>query len=198
MIRSVALLSAVALAVPLGLGAVQNTAPAGTQVERAFQKGGRIRLDLAAGEYKIQGSDLDVIRVRWRTRKPEDAWRAAANVVIERQTARISTHGPKDGFHVQIDVPRRTDLDLNLSAGELDIRGIEGSKNLSMWAGEATVEVGEASLYRRVDASVRVGELNARPFDVSKGGILRSFTRSGQGKYTFQARLFAGELTLMR
>ncbi len=61
-----------------------------------------------------------------------------------------------------------------------------------------TVAVGDPGLYRTVDAAVRVGELEARPFNIDKEGILRSFTHNGSGKYTFRARLFAGELRLLK
>lgn len=179
----------------LALGAYQPAAPA-SQIERAFQKGGKVRLNLVAGEYALRGSTADTIRVRWQTRKPRDMDRARVDVSVNRDTATVRTHGPKDGFRVEIDLPQRTDLELDLSAGELSIRDIEGNKNLSMWAGEITVDVGDASRYRRVDASVRFGEIDARPFDVSTGGILRSLRRNGRGEYTFRARLFAGEMKL--
>lgn len=180
----------------LAIDAFQASPPA--QVERAFATAGVVRLDLAAGEYSLRGSDLEAIRVSWRTRRPEDASRARADVHVQGTSATVRTFGPKDGFRVDIDVPRRVDLDVHLSAGELEIRGIDGNKNLSMWAGEASIEVGDGSLYRQVDASVRAGEIQARPFDIAKGGLFRSFSRQGRGPYTLRARIFAGELTLMR
>jgi hypothetical protein len=45
-------------------------------------------------------------------------------------------------------------------------------------------------------ASVNSGELNARTFDVEKGGLFRSFERSGPGKYRLHAHVGAGELDL--
>lgn len=191
---------ALALITLLALGpvAAHQEAATSSQVERAFQQGGRISLDLAAGEYDIRGSAVDTIRISWQTRRPEDLARVRAEVAVQGSTAMIRTHGPKDGLRFDIAVPVRTDLDVNLSAGELDIRDIEGSKDLSIWAGEVTVAVGDPGLYRTVDAAVRVGEIDARPFNVEKGGILRSFSRTGSGKYIFRARLFAGELRLLK
>ena len=191
---------ALALAALLALAPVtahQETATS-PQVERAFQQGGRISLDLAAGEYDIRGSAVDTIRIRWQTRRPEDSARVRAEVTVQGSAAIIRTHGPKDGLRFDIGVPVRTDLEVHLGAGELEIRDIEGSKDLSVWAGEVTVAVGDPGLYRTVDAAVRVGELEARPFTIDKEGILRSFTHNGSGKYTFRARLFAGELRLLK
>ena len=59
-----------------------------------------------------------------------------------------------------------------------------------------TIEVGPREDYRSVQASVTAGDLSARPFDVTKGGLFRSFSWQGQGKYSLTARLTAGDLTL--
>jgi hypothetical protein len=182
---------------PIALSGYQD-ARAPTQVERAFPKGGTAHFDLAAGEYNLRGSNTNTIRAVWQTRNAHDAARAGVEISVDGTVARVRSWGPKDGFRVDIDLPQQTALDLNLSAGELKISSIEGDKNLSVWAGEITVEVGDPGLYKRVDAAVRLGELDARPFDITKGGVLRSFIREGAGKYTFRARLFAGELTMTR
>jgi len=47
-----------------------------------------------------------------------------------------------------------------------------------------------------VDASVNSGELNAAAFNVEKGGLFRSFSQSGPGKYRMHAHVGAGELDL--
>jgi hypothetical protein len=67
-----------------------------------------------------------------------------------------------------------------------------------MWAGDVTMELGDAELYRRVDASVRAGEISAQPFGRSTGGLFRSVRWDGKGKYTINASLFAGDLKLVR
>jgi hypothetical protein len=56
---------ALALITLLALGpvAAHQEAATSSQVERAFQQGGRISLDLAAGEYDIRGSAVDTIRI---------------------------------------------------------------------------------------------------------------------------------------
>jgi hypothetical protein len=190
----------------LGL-AVVSFAPVGAQtketketnaVERAFAKGGTVRLQLAAGEYRISGSPDEKLRVRWSTRNPEDARRVRVTADVNGRSATVRTDGPRNGFRVEIEMPERSDISLDLSAGEVTMRGIEGSKDISMWAGEVSIEVGDPARYRRVDATVRFGEIGARPFNVSKGGIFRSFHWTGNGEYVLRARLFAGELQLIK
>jgi hypothetical protein len=165
-------------------------------VERAFAAGGAIRLDLAAADYRIVGRSEPKIRIGWRVDRADEAGRVHVETNVHGNRAIIRTSGPKNGLHFQIDIPERSDVDLNLSAGDVDLRGIEGNKILSMWAGDASIDVGRPELYRDVEASVRFGDITARPFRISKGGIFRSFHWTGQGKYSIRAKLFAGDLRL--
>ena len=109
----------------------------------------------------------------------------------------MRTGGVRNGLRIDIEMPMRSDVRLDLSAGEVSMRGIEGSKDISMWAGEVSIEVGDPARYRRVDASVRFGEIGAHAFSVNKGGIFRSFHWNGGGEYVLRARLFAGEVNLV-
>jgi hypothetical protein len=168
----------------------------GQPVDKPFAKGGTIRMKLAAGGYRIDGSRDDKIRVEWRADRAERAANLKADVEIRGTNAVISTSGFKDGVHFTIAVPARSDIDIELTAGDLDVRGVEGNKKVESWAGDVTVEVGQTNQYRSVEASVRAGDLNARPFNVSKGGLMRSFSWKGSGPYSLAVKLFAGDLTL--
>ena len=168
----------------------------GQPVDKAFAKGGVIRMRLAAGDYRIAGSPDDKIRVEWRADRAEQASTLKADAEIKGTTAVISTSGFKNGIHFTISVPGRSDIDIDLSAGDLDVRGIEGNKKIDSWAGDVTIDVGQPDQYRSVEASVRAGDLNARAFNVSKGGLFRSFSWTGKGSYTLLAKLVAGDLTL--
>jgi hypothetical protein len=183
------------------VAAASRTAPAQSpptsdpsRIERPFAAGGKVRLDLSAGSYRIEGRQADAIVVRWATRHAGQ--KVHAKVEPRGKEAFIEIDGPRNDFRVDIELPSVSDLDLELSAGELTIREITGSKEVSVWAGEIAIDVGDSAKYRHVDASVRFGEINARPFNVSKEGIFRSFKWDGQGGYNLRARLFAGELTL--
>ena len=151
---------------------------------------------LSAGEYVIENSPDDQIRLAWQTRDPTAARRVRAHVNVDGTSADILTEGPSNGFDVTIAVPARSDLVIRLSAGDLTIRGIEGHKDVSAWAGDLKIGVGTATNYRAVEASVLAGEIRAAPFSGSTGGLFRSFHWSGSGPYELRARLTAGEITL--
>ena len=108
----------------------------------------------------------------------------------------MTTSGFRNGIHFTIEVPARSDIEIDLTAGDLEVRGIEGSKRIETWAGDVSVEIGQPEQYRVVEASVRAGDLTAAPFKVSTGGLLRSFNRTGNGPYSLKVKLFAGDLTL--
>jgi hypothetical protein len=174
--------------------AIQST-PA-TSIERGFVKGGTIRMKLAAGDYRISGRSEDKIRISWRTDNPEDAARVKADIQVNGTSASLATSGVKNGLHFTIDVPARSDVDIDLTAGDLEVRGIEGSKKVESWAGDVAIDIGQPEQYRDVEASVRAGDLTALPFKVSTGGLMRSFKWTGKGPYSLQVKLFAGDLTL--
>jgi hypothetical protein len=182
--------------------AVAATTPQAAQdrtSERAFASGGTVYLDLSAGEYTITPSSDDTIRVTARPTSKHDADETSVRIDVNtaRQRAEVFVDGPlNDGVKVDIELPRRTHLVTELSAGELRLKGIEGSKDISARAGELNIEVGERDRYRHVDASVRIGELQASKFGVQKEGFFRSFEWNGRGSYDLRVKLWVGELTL--
>lgn len=168
-------------------------------VQRSFASGGTVNLDLSAGEYTIIPSATDTIRITARAnRKVEpDEVSIRININAAGTRADIEVDGPSNnGVDVEIQLPRRVNLTTDLSAGELKIRGIEGSKDISASAGELDVELGDRNRYRRVNASVKIGELHAPRFDVDKEGFFRSFEWNGKGSDNVRVRLLVGELTL--
>jgi hypothetical protein len=86
---------------------------------------------------------------------------------------------------------------VRLSAGDIGIRGIEGNKDVECHAADIIIDIGRTQDYRQVNASVRIGDIEAPPISVSKGGFFRSTTWSGTGKYSLHAHVGAGSLTLL-
>ena len=171
-------------------------APTEPAVERPFPQAGRVNMHLSAGKYVIEGSPDDRIRVTAQTRDPADARKVRLDLQADGPEATLRTDGPSNGFEVAVAVPSRADLWIRLSAGDLTIRAIDGHKDLSAWAGEMRVAVGDGATYRRVDASVLAGEIQAPALDRTTGGLFRSFSWTGPGEYDLRARLTAGEIHL--
>lgn len=188
-------LAAVAAFVMLAGSSGSGQAPS-IAVDKPFPKAGTIRMSLAAGDYRISGRADDRIRVSWRADRPDQGTNVKAGAEIHGNTAVLTTGGFRNGVHFTIDIPMRSDVEIDLSAGDLELRGVEGNKRVESWAGDVSIDIGQPEHYRTVEASVRAGDLRAEPFKVSKGGLMRSFTWSGKGPYSLKAKLFAGDLTL--
>ena len=76
------------------------------------------------------------------------------------------------------------------------VEDVEGDKNLEVLAGRIQVDVPHAEQYGHRDASVTTGSIESSAFDVSKGGLFRSFEQQGPGKYRLHAHVMTGEIDL--
>jgi hypothetical protein len=176
--------------------AAADTGTTEGRVEKPYKAGNNIKLDLSAGDYTVQAGSSDKIVVRYRVEEPSELNKVKVEVLTGTPAAKIYVDGPHRNFTVTIELPARSDLYVRLSAGDITVKGIEGNKDIECHAGDMDIYVGKADDYGEVDASVRFGDLDAPAFKVSKGGIGRSFSRQGPGKYRLHAHLGAGDLTL--
>jgi len=161
-------------------------------VETKFAPGGKVRLDLCSSGVDLSGTDDSVVRVSY-AREAE----VRVRLEIVGDQADLKVRGcPHNNFQVRIEVPRSSSLYIRMLAGQLDIHNVVGDKNVELSFGQLTMDVGKPGDYAHVEASVNSGDLEARAFDVSKGGLFRSFDRSGPGKYRLHAHVGAGELDL--
>lgn len=163
-------------------------------VDRPFDSGGSVYMDLSAGQYVITGQDSRRLRVRWTADDENAAQQAKVVVDVKDKAARIATDGSPNDFRVEIDLPSRTDIVLRLSAGEVQISGVEGSKDISAWAGEVTVEVPDPAQYGKVSASLTAGEIRADAFGEKREGVFPAFDWKGKGPYELSTRLTAGQI----
>ncbi len=90
---------------------------------------------------------------------------------VNDDAASIVTDGPGNHFRVLIELPQHTDLFLRMSAGDLSIEGVDGNKDVRLRAGDLRIDVGDGTSYSHVDVAVTAGDLSARPFGFSTGGL---------------------------
>jgi hypothetical protein len=167
-------------------------------VERTFASGGTVRLDLSAGEYRLTGAAANRIRVVWTAADEDDLSDVKVRLDVDANDAAVRVSGSRSRFHAEVELPVRTDLRVRMTAGDLTISGIEGNKDVSLRAGDLVIDVGDPAQYRHVNASLWAGDLSARPFGFSTGGLFRSFKAEGAGPFELRARLWAGDLQLRR
>jgi phage baseplate assembly protein gpV len=165
--------------------------------QQEFISGGTIRLHLEAGGYTIAPRDSENIVVTCRAHAEEELKRVKVEIKRTATSAEVYVSDtPHNNFQATIEVPRRSNLWVRLSAGELVVEDVEGDKNLQVLAGRIQVDVPHAEQYGHRDASVTTGSIEASAFDVSKGGLFRSFEQHGPGKYRLHAHVITGEIDL--
>jgi hypothetical protein len=180
---------AVAITVPALVHAQTKTA------DKAFVAAGKVDIHLDAGDYEVRAAPDNHVRVTMTG----NTGNATVEVVVAGAHADVTVKSTSHtNFKCVIEVPKVSDVAIRLSAGDLNVGEISGSKDIESTAGDVRIAVGKSDDYAKVDASVKVGDLSAGPFGGSKkeGFISQSVTWSGKGKYTLRASLGAGDLKL--
>jgi hypothetical protein len=165
--------------------------------EAEFPSAGELHVDLRSGEVVIKGTDESKVRVHFEGVKSGDFGDVEVRLKTAGSKGELSIRGgPRNGFRMMVEVPKVVDLHLRMPFGDATVKRLTGSKDIEIHAGDLTIDIGEASAYGHVDASVLSGDLDATPFNVSKGGLFRSFEKEAGGKYRLHAHVGAGDLTL--
>jgi hypothetical protein len=192
---------ALLLLVPAPSAGAQTPAPATeppAPIDKPCPPGATITMDLSAGGYVVRAAADPRLRVRWTTRDPAQMSSVYAKAETSGSECRLAMSGPSNGFMVTIDVPSRSNVNVSLSAGDFSIDALDGSVDVSAWAGKMQVGLADPSSYYAVYASVTAGQIRAEPFGAEKGGLLRSFSWEGKGRHSVRVRLTAGDIILGR
>jgi len=163
-------------------------------MEANFASGGQVRMELCSSAVELIGRSDERLRVSYDARYGNEV-KVRMDVASNHADLRVSGC-PHNNFQMTIEVPKASDLRVRMFAGQMAVWGVTGDKDVSLSAGQLTMNVGKPEDYGHVDASVSSGDLEASAFDVSKGGLFRSFDRTGPGKYRLHAHVGAGQLEL--
>jgi hypothetical protein len=169
--------------------------PSVTKVDKPFSAAGSIEMKLEGGDYSIRAGSDERIRVSFRG----NTGNAAADLATNGRHANLVVRDtPHSNFRATVEVPATADLAIHITGGNLDIAAITGNKDIDATAGNVEISIPNANDYGTVDASVKVGNLDAGPFGSSDSGISPHLKWSGPGKYSLRASLGAGNLELKR
>jgi hypothetical protein len=195
---AIALFSAVLIFAVAGFGQRKDVADLSHHpFEADFPSGGRLNLHIRSGEIHIVGSDESKVAVRIGGRKGGDSTDITARFNRSGNSGELDVWGgPHNDVTIAIQVPRNSNLLVRVPAGDVEVKGIAGDKDIELHAGDLTIGVGNPADYAHVEASVTTGDIEATAFGESHGGLFRSFEKSGNGKYKLIAHVGAGDLTL--
>ena len=157
----------------------------------------RLNLYLRSGDIQILARDDNKLSVHYDGTSTSDFKKLGLRLDRGSDSASLELRGgPNRDMHVTIEVPRNTSLFVRMSAGNLELAATNGNKDVRLRAGELIISIGDPKDYSEIHASVLTGGLEAAPLGESHGGMFRSFTRQGPGKYKLTAHVTAGDLTL--
>ncbi|HEV2468792.1 MAG TPA: hypothetical protein VGS78_06330 [Candidatus Sulfotelmatobacter sp.] len=162
-------------------------------VEAKFAPGGSVHMTICPGGIDLVGTNDPVVRVSYHPER--DDVRVRIEVTGNRADLRL-TGCPHNNFRARIEVPKSSGLYVRMFAGQLNINQITGDKDAELTFGQMNIEAGKPQSYSNVDASVNSGAIDADAFDIHKGGLFRSFERSGPGNLRLHAHIGAGQIEI--
>jgi hypothetical protein len=162
-------------------------------VEAKFAPGGRIRMDICSGGIDLIGTDEPVVRVSYHP--PGGDIRVRIEVRGSRADVRLS-ECPSNNFRARIELPKSSALRVRMFAGQLTVDEITGDKDMELTFGQIIIDAGRPENYGNVQTSVNSGSIDADAFGVHKGGLFRSFERSGPGNLRLHAHIGAGQIEI--
>src|SRR6185295_2072233 len=123
-----------------------NNANATAQVvvEKPFDSGGHVDMQLDGGNYDLRpAADM-----RIRVTLSGNAGQAKAEITIDGTAGHVVVRDtPHNNFDAIVEVPIRTDLVVHLNGGNLSLAGIIGNKEVESIAGNTEIRVGDPSDY---------------------------------------------------
>jgi hypothetical protein len=162
-----------------------------------FARRGQIELRIRPAQIHIVGSDEERIVVRVGGRDGLDSRDVEARFEKHGNSGVLEiTGGPRNDVTITVQVPKESNLVVRVFAGDVQVRDVVGDKDVELNFGSLRIGVGDATGYSSVKVSVSSGEIDAKPFGESHGGLFRSLEKSGTGKYKLRAYVGAGQLTL--
>jgi DUF4097 and DUF4098 domain-containing protein YvlB len=150
---------------------------------------------------EIVGTDQAAIHVSCTSGDEGDAQRIRIRFQGNQDDETLTIAGDLrkgNNVRVRIEVPRKTSLRVEMSAGEVKVEEIAGDKDINLLAGQITISSTRPWDYRNVDVSVSIGEVNAPVYGAQKGGFFRGITKeTADGEYSLHAHVMTGEIELL-
>lgn len=200
--RTVCCAAGVALLACNLAGFAETKIPCGQTVSSALQSRALLVIDSRPAGLQIVGTDQEAIHVSCTGGSRETVGNVVLHFSPTAQGGKLSIEGEQllrenNGLQVKIEVPRRTNLSVRMLAGQVTVEEVKGDKDIDLGAGQIVISSIHEGEYRSVNASVVVGQVQARAFGADKGGFFRSFTRTNAGgDYRLEAHVTTGQVEL--
>ena len=182
-------------------GLARAEAPCGQTLDAPLRPRAVLRVHSRPAGLEIVGTDQAAIHVSCTSGDEGDAQRIRLRLQGNQDDETLTIAGDLlegNNLRVRIEVPRKTSLRVEMSAGEIKVEEIAGDKDIDLYAGRIAISSTHPWDYRSVDVSVSVGAVRAPVYGAEKGGFFRSITKeTADGEYSLHAHVITGEIALL-
>ena len=183
-----------------GWGLADTTVRCGEPLAVPLHARSILRIDSRPAGLEIVGTDAETLRVTC-TADDTDSARAISLHVGETpgddKLAITGNFGTHNNLKIRVEVPHRTSVRVRMGAGQVDVDDVHGDLDIALDAGQITMRGVNGRDYRKIDASVYIGQVNVPAYGAEKGGFFRSFTKNNPGgEYSLRARVLTGQIDL--
>jgi hypothetical protein len=183
------------------VGFCQSDVPCGQTLDASLRSSAVLKIDSRPAGIEIVGTDQETIHVSCKADDTDSAMHVRLQLSGTPTHARLTISGdyPKHGnLQIRVEVPRKVNLDIQMPAGQVKVDEIAGDKEIDLYAGQISISSAHKWNYKKVDASVGIGQVNAQVYDENKGGFLRAFHKeNGEGEYRLHAHVTTGQIELL-
>jgi hypothetical protein len=179
----------------------QSTVRCGQTLDAPLRRGAELTIASVATEIEVVGTDQEMIHVSCRADDPNTASDIRIQLSGSADHANLTITGDHlthNNLHLRVEVPRKMDLALQLSAGSVKVDDLVGNKDIELTAGQISISDAHDWNYKDVSASVSIGAVNAQVYGANRGGFFGVFHKTdANGEYRLHAHVMTGQIELL-
>ena len=147
-----------------------------------------------------RGSDPNHVVLRYTPdpHKPWDEKRVQLRWRAHNSSLQVVIRAPLSlSVDVELELPSPISLEVHMTAGDLTVEGVEGDKNLQLFAGDLKVDVGTLESLREAEVSSGIGDANVPSVGTMHGWLGHTWKYQGSGPYRLHAYTTLGDVSLV-
>lgn len=165
-----------------------------------FSPGNSLLFKLRGGDLHIKrGRDPLHILVRYTpdAKKPDEEHKVQLRSEVRGAQIQIEVEAPRSlSVDAEVEVPSPLTLEVRMTAGDLSVEGVEGDKNLNLFAGDLTVNIATLQDLGNVEVSVGIGDISVPAVGETHGWLGHKWKYKGSGTYRLYAHTSFGDARL--
>jgi len=183
------------------VGFSQSDVPCGQTLDAPLRSSAMLTIDSRPAGIEIVGTDQETIHISCTADDMDSARNIRLRFSETSNHAKLTITGAylKHGnLKIRVEVPRKTNLGVEMPAGEVKVDEVVGDKDIELHAGHISISSDREWDYRNVNASVDVGAVNAPVYGTDKGGFFRVIRKeNADGEYRLHAHVTTGQIDLL-